>query len=58
MSAAPLFGVPAVAVTSRWFIDNMESQDVTHTPKDRPDITDCRKIVEIAQALNDFIRMI
>jgi len=52
------FGVPAVAVTSKWFIDNMENQDVTHTPKDRPEITDCRKIVEIAQALNDFIRMI
>lgn len=52
------FGVPAVAVTSSWFIDNMESQDVTHTPKDNPEITDCRKIVEIAKALNDFIRMI
>ncbi len=52
------FGVPAVAVTSKWFIDNMESQDVTHTPKDRPEITDCGRIVEIAYALNDFIRMI
>lgn len=52
------FGVPAVAVTSKWFIDNMERQDVTHTPKDRPEITDCRKIIEIALALNDFIRMI
>ena len=52
------FGVPAVAVTSKWFIDNMENQDVTHTPKDRPEITDCRKVVEIACALNDFIRMI
>ncbi|MRR21860.1 M28 family peptidase [bacterium] len=52
------FGVPAIAVTSKWFIENMEHQDVTHTPKDRPEITDCRKIVEIAHALNDFIRMI
>ncbi len=52
------FGVPAVAVTSRWFIDNMEHQDLTHTPKDRPEITDCGKLVEIAKALNDFIRMI
>jgi aminopeptidase YwaD len=52
------FGVPAVAVTSEWFIDNMENQDVTHTPKDRPEITDCRKLVEIAYALNDFIRLI
>ncbi len=52
------FGVPAVAVTSKWFIENMEHQDVTHTPKDRPEITDLRKIVEISQALNDFVRMI
>ncbi len=52
------FGVPAVAVTSKWFIDNMENQDVTHTPKDRPEITDCHRLVEIANALNEFIRMI
>lgn len=52
------FGVPAIAVTSKWFIDNMENQDVTHTPKDTPEITDCHRIVEIAHALNDFIRMI
>jgi len=52
------YGVPALAVSSKWFIDNMESQDITHTPKDRPEITDCRKIVGIARALNDFIRMI
>lgn len=52
------FGVPAVAVTSKWFIDNMENQNVTHTPKDRPEITDCHRLVEIANALNDFIRLI
>lgn len=52
------FGVPAVAVTSKWFIDNMDNQDVTHTPKDRPEITDCHRLVEIANALNEFIRMI
>lgn len=52
------FGVPAVAVSSKWFIDNMEVQDITHTPKDRPEITDNRKIVEIARALNEFIRVI
>ena len=37
---------------------NMESQDITHTPKDNPGITDCRKVVEIALALNDLIRLI
>jgi aminopeptidase YwaD len=50
--------VPALAVSSKWFIDNMESQDITHTPKDNPEITDCRKVVEIALALNDLIRLI
>ncbi len=51
-------GVPAIAVSSKWFIDNIELQDVTHTPKDSPEIVDCHKLVEISSALNDFIRML
>lgn len=51
-------GVPAVAVSSKWFIDNIELQEITHTPKDKPEIVDCHKLVEISCALNDFIRMI
>lgn len=51
-------GVPAIAVSSKWFIDNIEIQDITHTPKDGPEIVDCRKLVELSGALNDFIRMI
>lgn len=51
-------GVPAIAVSSKWFIDNIAVQDVTHTAKDKPDIVDCHKLVEISCALNDFIRMI
>jgi aminopeptidase YwaD len=27
-------GCPAIAVSSQLFIDNMESQEITHTPKD------------------------
>lgn len=50
------YGVPAIAVSSKWFIDNMDSQDITHTPKDNPEIVDCRKIVEVSMALNDLIR--
>lgn len=49
-------GCPALAVTSMWFIENMESQDVTHTEKDNPEIVDCGKIVEIAHALDQLIR--
>jgi aminopeptidase YwaD len=50
------FGVPAIAVTSQWFIMNMEGQDITHTPKDNPEIVDCRKVVEIAEALSWLLR--
>lgn len=48
-------GCPAIAVSSKWLIDNLESQQITHTSKDNVDIVDCHKVVEIAQALNLFI---
>jgi aminopeptidase YwaD len=50
------FGVPAIAVSSKWFIDNIDDQDITHTPKDNIGIVDCKKIVEISLALNTLIR--
>lgn len=50
------FGVPAMAVSSQWFLNNMETQDVTHTPKDKPSIVDLEKIVEIAKAIADIIK--
>ena len=49
-------GVPAIAVSSQWFTDHIDSQEITHTPKDNLDIVDCHKLIEIAQALNMFIR--
>jgi aminopeptidase YwaD len=52
------YGVPAIAVSSKWFIDNISDQDITHTPKDNIEIVDCDKIVEISQALNTLIRSI
>lgn len=52
------FGVPAIAVSSKWFIDNIADQDITHTPKDNIGIVDCNKVVEISQALNTLIRSI
>lgn len=48
-------GCPALAVSSEWFINNIETQDITHTPKDNLNITDCRKVVEIAEALKKLI---
>jgi aminopeptidase YwaD len=49
-------GCPAIAVSSKWFIDNLDSQSITHTPKDNAGIVDCHKVVEIAEALNWLIR--
>jgi len=49
-------GCPAIAVSSKWFIDHMDSQEITHTPKDNLDIVDYRKVVEIAEALNWLLR--
>lgn len=52
------YGIPALAITSKWFLDNITTQDVTHTPKDNPDIVDCHKLVDIAYAINSLIRKI
>ena len=49
-------GCPAIAVSSQWLIEHIDSQEITHTPKDNSDIVDCRKVIEIAEALNWFLR--
>ena len=49
-------GVPAIAVSSLWFIENIDQQEITHTPKDHPGIVDCQKVVEIAEAIHLLIR--
>ena len=48
--------VPAIAVSSSWFIDHIDEQDITHTPKDHPDIVNCHKVVEIAEAISMIIK--
>lgn len=50
------YGCPAIAVTSQWLLEHIEVQEITHTPKDNPEIVDGRRVVEIAQALNWLIR--
>jgi aminopeptidase YwaD len=52
------YGIPAIAVSSKWFIDNINGQDITHTPKDNIEIIDCKKLVEISLTLESFIRQI
>jgi aminopeptidase YwaD len=49
-------GCPAIAVSSEWFTENIDSQEITHTPKDNIQIVDPHKVVEIAEALNLFLR--
>ncbi|MCJ7435964.1 MAG: M28 family metallopeptidase, partial [Anaerolineales bacterium] len=49
------YGCPAIAVSSKWFLDNIDAQDITHTPKDNIEIVDCKKVVEIAEALKYFL---
>ncbi len=49
-------GRPAIAVSSKWFIDNINRQDITHTPKDNIGIVNCTKLVEIAEAIASLIK--
>lgn len=49
------YGRPAIAVSSKWFIDNIDNQEITHTPKDNLDIVDSNKVVELALAINSLI---
>ncbi len=51
-------GIPAIAVSSKWFIDNINGQEITHTPKDNIDIVDCARLIEISNALDSLIRKI
>jgi len=50
------YGCPAIAISSQWFLEHIDSQDITHTPKDNLEIVDCCKVVEIAEALHWLIR--
>lgn len=49
-------GCPAIAVSSEWFTEHIDSQEITHTPKDNITIVDPHKVVEIAEALNLLLR--
>ena len=49
-------GRPAIAVSSKWFTENIDSQEITHTPKDNIEIVDSQKVAEIAEALNLLVR--
>lgn len=48
-------GVPAIAATSLWFLENIETQEVTHTPADHPGIVDCKKITDLADFISNLL---
>ncbi len=50
------YGRPAIAATSQWFADNIDSQTITHTPEDKPEIVDCQKLIVLAETLYILIR--
>ncbi len=50
------YGVPAVAVSSSWFLSHMENQTITHTEADNLSIVDCRKVLKTAELLSLIIR--
>ncbi|MDH6303359.1 aminopeptidase YwaD [Parabacteroides sp. PF5-5] len=49
-------GCPAIAVSSQWFIENMECQEITHTPKDNLEIVNYERIAECALGIAALIR--
>ncbi len=50
------YGVPAIALSSTWFTENMEIQDITHTEKDRPEIVDISKTVQAAEIISEIVK--
>lgn len=48
-------GCPAIAVSSQWFIENFESQELTHTPKDNLGIVNYERVAECALGIADLI---
>lgn len=48
-------GCPAIAITSEWFLQNMSTQQITHTPDDKPDIVNVDRLPGIAEAIYLFI---
>lgn len=49
-------GCPAIAVSSQWFIENMETQQITHTPEDSLDIVNYEQVAECAAGIAELIK--
>jgi len=49
-------GCAAIAVSSQWFIENMERQKITHTPKDNLRVVNYERVAECALGIAELIR--
>ncbi|MDL2239555.1 M28 family peptidase [Bacteroidales bacterium OttesenSCG-928-K03] len=49
-------GCSAIAVSSQWFIENMECQEITHTPKDNLSIVNYERVAECAIGIVELIK--
>lgn len=45
------FGVPSIAISSQWLLDNLQLQQITHTKNDNVTIVDTNKIIKLAEAI-------
>ncbi len=48
-------GCPAIAVSSQWFIENMETQQLTHTPKDNLGVVNYKRVAECAVGIMELV---
>lgn len=48
-------GCPAIAVSSQWFIENFENQELTHTPKDNLSVISYERVAECALGIAKLI---
>ena len=51
-------GHPAIAVSSQWFIDNMETQQLTHTPADNLSVVNYDRVAECATGIAELIKKV
>ena len=51
-------GCPAIAVTSNWLLENMATQTITHSSRDRIDLVSTPKVLSGAVSLAKFIKVI
>jgi aminopeptidase YwaD len=51
-------GCSAIAVSSQWFIENMECQEITHTPKDNLSVVNYERVAECAVGIAELIEKI